>query len=166
MALYSPLFGSHIAPIDTPGSLSGDSSCFVEELQEPSADKNQRPEQSKWKEYFDSGFIQVATAIQNGRPVAYEIHSSIGSIKGKFTHITFKVNIAHLVLVFCGLNYYKTVNFFNLSQAYIHWWMARRAMNPTGLDLRLKATISLKLKMTWSKNSKQWMSSLSSWNQH
>lgn len=99
MASDSPLFGSHIAP--TPGSLSRDSSGFVKELEEPSVDQTQRPEQPKWKEYFDSGFIQVVTAIQNGRQVAYEIQSSIESIQEKFIRISYKTKTVRLNIGAC-----------------------------------------------------------------
>ena len=58
-------------------------------------------EQPKWKEYYDSGFIQVVTAIQNGRQVAYEIHSSIESIKEKFVHITYKRTTVYLNIGAC-----------------------------------------------------------------
>ena len=73
----------------------------MEELEEPSADQTQRPEQPKWKEYFDSGFIQVVTAIQNGRQVAYEIQSSIDSIKEKFVHITYQRSTVYLNIGAC-----------------------------------------------------------------
>ncbi len=102
MVSDTPFFGSHIAPT-TPCSLSRDSSGFVEELAESSVDKIQRPEQPKWKEYFDSGFIQVVTAIQNGRQVAYEIQSSIDSIKEKFVHFTYKSRTVHLNIGACVL---------------------------------------------------------------
>jgi hypothetical protein len=102
MVSDTPFFGSHIAPT-TPCSLSRDSSGFVEGLAESSVDKIQRPEQPKWKEYFDSGFIQVVTAIQNGRQVAYEIQSSIDSIKEKFVHFTYKSRTVHLNIGACVL---------------------------------------------------------------
>ena len=98
MASESPLFDSHIAP--TPGSLSRDSSGFVEELQEPSADQTLTVKQ-KWKDYFDSGFIQIVTAIQNGRLVAYEIQSSLESINHKFVLITYKSNTVNLNIGGC-----------------------------------------------------------------
>jgi hypothetical protein len=97
MSSDSPLFGSHIAP--TIGTVSKDSSGFVEELEECSV----QPEKPKWKDYFDSGFIQVVTAIQNGRQVAYEIRSSIESINEKFIHITYRTNTAHLNIGACIL---------------------------------------------------------------
>jgi hypothetical protein len=99
MASDSPLCSFHIAP--TPGSLSKDSSGFVEELKESLDDQNQQPEQPKWKEYFDSGFIQIVNAIQNGRQVAYEIQSSFDSIKEKFVHVTYKTKTAHLNIGAC-----------------------------------------------------------------
>ncbi|EGF76381.1 expressed protein [Batrachochytrium dendrobatidis JAM81] len=92
-----PIEGSHVAP--TPGCLSRESSGFVEELAECS--NAQLPRPSNWKEYFDSGFIQVVTAIQNGRQVAYEIQSSLGSINEKFVHITYKSKTAHMNIGAC-----------------------------------------------------------------
>ena len=98
MASDVPLLGSHIAP--TPGSLSKDSSGYKEELEEHQI---QKPEERKWKDYFGSGFIQIVTAIQNGRQVAYEIHSSIESIKEKFVYISYKSNTVHLNIGACIL---------------------------------------------------------------
>lgn len=92
----SPLFASHIAP--TPGSLSRDSSGFVEELQDSLVDQTRQP---KWKECFDSGFIEIVNAIQNGRQVAYEIHSSIDSIREKFVHITYQRTTVYLNIGAC-----------------------------------------------------------------
>jgi hypothetical protein len=99
MASDLPLFGSQIAP--TPGSLSRDSSGFVEELQEPSADQTQKPEQQKWNEGFDSSFIQVVNAIRNGCEVAYECHGSIDSINHKFVLISYKSNTVRLNIGDC-----------------------------------------------------------------
>jgi hypothetical protein len=99
MASDLPLFGSQIAP--TPGSLSRDSSGFVEELQEPSADQTQKPEQQKWNEGFDSSFIQVVNAIRNGCEVAYECHESIDSINHKFVLISYKSNTVRLNIGDC-----------------------------------------------------------------
>ncbi|KAJ3250211.1 hypothetical protein HK103_003784 [Boothiomyces macroporosus] len=99
MASDSPLFGSHIAP--TLGSISRDSSGFVEELTEqPTFEISQKPE-LKWKDYFNSGFIQVVTAIQNGRQVAYEIQSSVESIKEKFVHMTYKRTTVYINIGAC-----------------------------------------------------------------
>ena len=94
MASDSPLTVSRIIP--TPGSLSRDSSGFVDELDEPGVDQTQLSEQPKWKEYFDSGFTQIISAVQSGRQVALEILSSIESVSDKFVHITYKANTAHL----------------------------------------------------------------------
>jgi hypothetical protein len=101
MASDAPIFDSFIVP--TPGSLSRDSSGFVEELDESSVVQTQRPEQSEWKDNCNSGFLQLVTAIQKSRQVAYEIRSSIDSIKEKFVHITYKLNTVHLNIGACIL---------------------------------------------------------------
>ncbi len=92
MASDSPLFGLHIAP--TPGSLS---TGFVEEL----VDQSQRPEGPNWMESFSSSFIQAVNAIKDGRQVAYEIQSSIDSIK-KFVHITHRKTTVYLNIGGCA----------------------------------------------------------------
>jgi hypothetical protein len=102
MVSDTPLLDSHIAPT-TPGSLSRDSSGFVEELEETSGVQTQKAKLSKWKDYFGSGFIQVVTAIQNGRQVAYEIQSSMDSIKAKFVHFTYRGNTICLNIGGCVL---------------------------------------------------------------
>ena len=93
MASETPLFDSTFAP-------PGDSSGFIKELGDAI---NHQTDYSKWREFFDSGFIQVVTAIQNGRQVAYEIQSSIDDIREKFIYINYKTTMVHLNIGACYL---------------------------------------------------------------
>ena len=97
-----PINDSHIMP--TTGSLSRDSSGFVEDLVENPSNINANDEineSSNWRQHFNSGFIQIVNAILNGRQVMYEIQSSLDSIKEKHIKITYGVHNAVLNIGMC-----------------------------------------------------------------
>ena len=89
-----PIDGSRITP--TPGSLSSNSSGFVQELDETLVDQTQQPEQKN-----SISFNQIFNAIQNGHQVAHEIYSSISSIHEKFVHITYRRTTVYLNIGAC-----------------------------------------------------------------
>jgi hypothetical protein len=82
----SPLHDSHIIP--TIGGLSKASSGYNEQIH--AADENTL--QNCWSDNVGSAFMQVVEAMQSGRQIAYEIQSSVESLKLKTVMVSDRKN--------------------------------------------------------------------------